>query len=246
MFLYFQDDILIPANGSLRHDQPNVEMNDVSKKQKSSTEVKQAYVSVNGKEKHLVTHDDGKSKLIIRDYDQSMTEAQTASDREKLIKANGTCVDTVSENVERIKYEPNSHQYVDITERQMSNADILRKAQFSQEFGSFGKHSFLVPEDVANSSSGLGACKHDALFSDRSLVYSDSESEGDDMFKVTSLDRRRNPLSEMRTSNSHDGALINGQQSNQVFANFKPPPPPYDTCNTSAIDRTPNKILVRR
>ncbi|KAL4234737.1 hypothetical protein ACF0H5_006379 [Mactra antiquata] len=240
---YDFDDILIPANGSLRQDQPNVEMNDVSKKTKSLADVKHVYASVNGSDRHYITQDQGEDKLLIRGYESSIGEPLSASDREKLIKVNGNCVDTHLEHLksQHILCEHGPDQFMNLTERQISNADILRQAKFSEEFGSFGQHSFLVPEDVTKSSSALAACKND-----RSLVYSDSDSDGDDMFKVKSLDRKRGGFTELSQSSSHEGGLRKINDTNYGFADFKPPPPPYDTQNSPTVDRTPNKVLLRR
>lgn len=99
--------------------------------------------------------------------------------------------------------------------------------QSSNEFVNSGQ----LQNNNARGDAALSSCSKTSLndpfrISATSLVFSDSDSEKEDeQFKVRSLQSVRQSPSKMKTSSSLNG--YHASPSNQMFGDFKPPPPPY-------------------
>ncbi|XP_060607525.1 uncharacterized protein LOC132759724 [Ruditapes philippinarum] len=233
---YDFDDITVPANGSLCHEHHNVEMNEVSKDAVHNVLLDKIEQSHDNQYKKC----DGKDRrLMLNEYQHSLLEPPSENDREQLIQSKRSSSENYSDD-----YGPNT-QNTDLSpypgyESGSSLKNISVSDQYGNaEFLSFKANGLLVPENVSNSSPRRHL-EDGFHLSGNSLVYSDSDSGGEDeRFKVTSLDRKRQPPSFLKSSNSHNGA-IGGDTT--MFGDFQPTPPPYTSTMKSMkvmVDKGP-------
>ena len=221
---FFQDDLTVPANGSLCREHHNVEMNEVSKDAHNTSSDKVEQLPLNDRQYKKC---DGKdSRHLLNEYQHSLLEPPSENDREHLIQSKRSSSENYSDEFGQSTQNTDLSPYPGY-ESGSSLKNISGTDQFENvEFLSFKGNCLLVPEDVARASSrGHLHSEKGFHLSGNSLVYSDSDSGAeDDRFKVASLDRNQQLPSFLKSSSSHNGA-IGGDRN--VFGDFQPSPPSY-------------------
>lgn len=217
----FQDDIV--SRSSIRHEHHHVEMDEVPKHARPSRPENTDHRT--DKDGQFMNSDGHDNRLLFHDYRHSVLEPPSENDREKLIQSKRPSPDNYVEDVARrdasFKSCPNGTD----TNTLHNNIDMTPGAHVCAHFISCGKNALLVPEDVAKTSNYDDSISQEVFhFSGNSMVYSDSESGEEEKFKVTSLDRKRQQPSYLKSSSSQNGTVCNGARA---FGKFKPPQPSY-------------------
>ena len=214
----------MPANGSLCHEHHNVEMNEVSKEVHNTSNDKVDQLPLN--DKQYIKCDGKDSRHLLNEYQHSLLEPPSENDREHLIQSKRSSSENYSDEFGQSTQNTDLSPYPGY-ESGSSLRNISGTEQFENaEFLSFKGNGLLVPEEVARASSrGHLHSEKGYHLSGNSLVYSDSDSEGEeDRIKVASLDRTQQLPSFLKSSNSHHGA-IGGEA--KVYGDFQPTPPSY-------------------